>query len=478
MPNRDHTSNESEEWSLGETAAFVGLTAAVTAAGAYMYFNYKTATPTQYLVKIGPFIKGVHMSKKTMRWPMQQITPVNIAPTTVEFSLKTSSSEYIEYHLPITVTFSPANPESDPEAFKLYATQMSDFTAKEVITIVDNIVHGEVRVNTANMTVKELFSDKGKFRSLVVEKVADEFKRFGVVIHNINVAEMFDVEPNTYFYDLRQRELSKAKADSVIAMALNDAESRKKKAEYQSDALKTENIQAGIQVEYAKKLSLEQIEAKKQVQLETLAMEKQIALYKQAADLETQRAEELVKMNVAQEVFISKSQGEATAEIRKAEGDATAKIRKAEGDANSIKLIAEAKLYSDTKAAEAVQLMLEAQAKGFQAYMTACRDNPDLGQFYLGLKQGLYDSNGLMAHISSETAKAVNHVAKDVHIWNTNNGSNPDGSTSSPVSNVIQDLIKSMPNLLEVITNQTNIKPPVWMPHISKTPKIPPPFEQ
>lgn len=124
-----------------------GLTAlGVIATLALAASRYKVARPNEMLVKTGLGLKQkLQLSRSTVAWPFQRVSPISVAPWTVAVNINGMSHERVPFKLPIVVTVGP-NTEVE-QALMLYAEKLSQKDPEEVHHLVRDIIAGRSHLN-------------------------------------------------------------------------------------------------------------------------------------------------------------------------------------------------------------------------------------------------------------------------------------------------------------------------------------------
>ncbi len=148
--------------------------------------RYRAARPDEYLMKSGMGIKAEIVVKNTFQWPFQRVTVVTLAPRNFSFTLHCISRDLVPFDLPVVFTIGPYDPLLDMEGFLRYASKMSAMTGRELQEVVLGVIHGQVRVYAAGLTVMEMFSDRDSFKLHVQERIAKELVSFGLQVFNGN----------------------------------------------------------------------------------------------------------------------------------------------------------------------------------------------------------------------------------------------------------------------------------------------------
>ena len=61
------------------------------------------------MVRTGPMIEGISISKKAFQWPFQTANILEMAPSNYSFNLQAMSREKMEFILPGVFTIGPKN---------------------------------------------------------------------------------------------------------------------------------------------------------------------------------------------------------------------------------------------------------------------------------------------------------------------------------------------------------------------------------
>lgn len=438
---------------------------ALAASIAFFATRFRSVPANQYFAKTGFLVNGVHVSRKTFLLPFQKLSVINLDPINYHFLGNNMSKEFVPFSLPLIFTVSPIHPEEDANGFIRYATRLGNLDHEAVKNIIGGIVHGETRGFVGSMTIQEIFSDKEAFRNNVVERVQKDLEQFGLKIHNANIEEMHDTEGNSYFSNLKRKALEEANTQSRIFVSEAQKEgdigeknrevtTRRERAIMEADAQQTEKKESQRVSEYTKDLAiamivnkrmeeLSKIEAYQTTENKRIEVESELNRRRQQEELERLRTKDVITATA-----------EAEALIKTSEAGATVIKIKADADAIAMKTRAEAEFFANCKQAEAIRLQLEAQASGLERLYEVSRTNPELASFYLALEKGLFSPHGIYSVIADKQAEAIRGLEPKIHIWNTGEKDN--------YANVIANLTKTLPPILDVVQEQTGIKLPAW----------------
>lgn len=418
----------------GTAATIVtALGAPIAAIGATMWSRYYISKPHQLMAKTGLGIKDITISKNTFRWPFQQITTISLHPTTYDFHLTTMSLEKLEFVLPISVTIGP-NP--DETLCIEYVRRLEDIGEK-FDKVIMGILEGEIRILASTMTVEDIFNKRDVFKTIILEKIQDEFDKVGLKVYAVNAKELADGRDSKYFSNLRQKKLSEAENSAKISIAeankLGDIGHKENEvlARQQIAALEAETVQR--ENENRQKIAKSNADLVV-VQQESLQREQVAAI------TSTMTAE--LKRNDMQKLLESQRM-ETETEKRRADEmsqtivDAEKHIAEAEGIATAIKTKSDAELYDNKNKAEAINATFAAQAEGLEKLRVSLGSDSDTLIQYLMVDKNLYRD------LADASAKAINGLKPKITVWNT-------GAEST---NGMADIVKMIPPMASAVSD-------------------------
>ena len=156
--------------------------------------NYHITNPDEKLVRTGLFIAkdedghAIEISNSALCLPFQRVHVVDCKPKTYNFHLHNMSKGKVEFELPISVTFAPIH--TDEKLLKTYCRMMLGQGEEERQDQVQDILQGEIRVLTANLTIEEMFSSRKKFHDDVIVHCQKDLKQLGLYIVNMNIEKI------------------------------------------------------------------------------------------------------------------------------------------------------------------------------------------------------------------------------------------------------------------------------------------------
>lgn len=133
---------------------------------------------------------------------------------------------------------------------------------------------------------------------------------------------------------------------------------------------------------------------------------------------------------------------------------------------------AEATLYAEKQAAEAVTVKAEAsyfaKKKEAEAMKEMAKAYGHMSEV-LGGPQGLLQymmlQNGTYEKLAHANAAAINGLQPKITVWNTGDSA----GSSSDGSGAIRNIMQNLPPLLSTIHDQTGISPPGWLAQMGPT---------
>ncbi|GAQ86846.1 hypothetical protein KFL_003150110 [Klebsormidium nitens] len=369
----------------------IALAAAVGGFACFAYYRYHVCPPSQYLVKTGLGIKDMAVARKTLQLPFQEVRTFNMAPLNYTFHLHNMSSEMVPFHclsaqekVAMSFTIGPKDPAEDLAAFKTYATKMGDLDPAKVEATIGGVIHGETRVFSAGLTIREMFEDREKFKRTVSDKIQQDMNAYGLKIYNANIAEMADQDEKTrYFQNLRQKALEGANTEMRIQVAearmqgdIGERERQSRAAQevahIKATIVEKQNENAQRVAHSEKELAVVRAECERARLLTEIDVS--MATDKRKAELET----EVDRARTAQQVAYLQA-----TQVAKTIAAAESAVKEAEGQAEATRRLADAQLYAARAAADGALAAFEAQADGLSRLLAASEQRPDLAKFQL-----------------------------------------------------------------------------------------------
>lgn len=271
--------NREERERLVKIAGYA--TAATVGIGGLAFYcarNWRAARADQFLVKTGLLVngpRGMNVSRRFLRLPGQVVEPVSMSPRSLYFDLSCLSKQYLPFDMPVTYTVAPFDPNSgdvftgtdqdgkdktwtSDELFRNFAERMAHLSREEFATTILGVVHGETRVQAAQMDIDAINDDRDAFRHTVTANIQKSLLPLGVRVTNANIAELKEKERTGQMGYLKARERKKL-ADAVerseIDVKDREADRRQNVALLEAKTITSENEQAQIVAESRAKLA-------------------------------------------------------------------------------------------------------------------------------------------------------------------------------------------------------------------------------
>lgn len=426
--------------------------------------SYQIAKANEYIVKTGLKIDNIAISKKTMKWPFQTVSRINVMPLNYEFKLEAMSSEKLEFLIPCTWTIGP---KLDTESLVKFATLMSD-PRINLAKFIESIIEGETRVITAGQSIESIFNNRNIFKEDITRGAAKDLDQFGMFIYNANIKELDDVPGSEYFVHIRKKAIAEAKNNAIISVAgenykgeIFEAETERnkriRKAELETEYLVYENEKKVVQSkstadtaikqsQYAQEQGIANAESVQNVNIRTAELQRDLESVKILQNTEKLKSELFSKANV--EALVTERT--AAAMKYKANQETDAELYKLEqiaaGNKYKVNQETEAELYRLEQIAAGNFKTLEMQANGLKELYAVHGD----GEFIL---KYLLIETGQLEKLARVNAEAIQGLQPKINYWNTGSG----------VGNPLMDLAQNIPPLLDVVFKQNGLKPPSFL---------------
>lgn len=420
------------------------------------FTRYRTSKANEWLVRTGLGIKDIQIGKKFFQWPFQNIAYINMNPVSYKFKINAMSKEKMNFEFPSVFTVGPKN---DSESLIKYSRYILNQSTEDIDRLIEGIFEGESRTAASNLPIEDIFTGRTNFKNEIVKKVQEHIDQFGLEIYNANIEELKDSESSNYFISLSQKIKAEAENRAKVEVAEQnklgeigskerEGETRQRTSIIESETTQVENqrkqeiIKSTAELE---KIRAEQdfiikqamIKAENEALITKLSLEKEVEVKRSLMEIEKQRASDL-----------SSTQVKAEMEAKKAEGESKSIKIKADAQLYSEQKNAEAKLYAKQKEAEGINAIYSAQAEGFKKLIDSFGGNPQALISYTMMDKGIYEK------LAESNAKAIQGLNPKITVWthDASKGMEP-----------IQNLAKGVIPLLDTIENQTGYKLPEWI---------------
>ncbi|KEQ99731.1 hypothetical protein AUEXF2481DRAFT_61943 [Aureobasidium subglaciale EXF-2481] len=439
-----------------------------------MVWGYHAAEPNSYLVITGAGVKGLKLTKKAMVWPFQKVTKISVTPFHFTTDLQAMTSEKLQVCLPAVFTIGP---KDDEESLMKYAGLMTDGSSDTLVpnrehiqAIIMGIVEGETRSIVSEITMGELFQQRGIYRRRVVEHVQSELTQFGLHIYNASIKELRDM-PGSHYFEFQSKKahegaMNQAKTDVAAARMQGDVgEARNvgttkqeiakinaytavQETERKIEKAKADSKFKSQEIEIERQLNIERIQAERAAELRDADLQKGVQESKALMELERMRATHVTKAKVAKE---SAAQ-DADAQLYKAR-------QAAEANAFQQSKTADLELYTIQKQADALYVRHEREAAGIIQLATAYEKLSSVLGGPAGVRDWMMLQSNIPVQLAKANAEAIRGLQPKINVWTTGAQDGSAADSFAPIRNIMQ----SLPPLFSTIQDQTGMLPPAWM---------------
>ena len=396
--------------------------------------------------KVGTDENGQPRSAKCIHGGAAFIMPViqayqylDLTPISMNVDLKNAlSKQNIRINVPSRFTVGIS---TEPGVMQNAAERLLGLKLIEIQELARDIIFGQLRLIIATMDIEEINADRDKFLVAISKNVEIELKKIGLRLINVNVTDITD--ESGYLEALGKEAAAKAVNDAKksVAEKNRDGEIGQANAQQEQRVQVSAANAAAIEGENRAKVAVAQSEAVRRereaeaLRQATAAEAVQSAKAKQEAYAAQQEAEmtraELEKATQKADVIVKAEIAKEQAEIA-AEAEAEVTRRKARGEADAIfaKMEAEAK---------GQQEILTRQAEGMKKIVEAAGGDANAAVKLL-IAEKIED-------LVSIQVEAIKNIKIDkITVWDSGKGA--DGKTST--ADFISGMMQSVPPLNEL----------------------------
>ena len=388
-------------------------------------------------------------------WPVfQDYGYISLRPMQIEVNLSNAlCQQNIRINVPSVFTVGVS---TKPEIMGNAAERLLGQPPDAIAELAKDIIFGQLRLVIASMTIEAINADRETFLRAVEDNVAEELKKIGLDLLNVNVTDITDESGyidaigkraaaeaiNKAKIDVAEEErkgsIGAAEADKQkrVAVSMANAEAAAGEAEAERDrriavkqadatATQGENLSA-IEIAKSNAVRAEQeAEAYRKAEAARKVADAKIEESQFLAEAEAQKArakmeEERQRAEVIVQAEIERKKIEIAAEA-----EAAKRRREARGDADAIfaKLEAEARGNFE---------ILNSKANGYRAIVDACA-NADAASKLLLIEK--------LQDIVALQTEAIRNIRIDkVTVWDNGSGKNGKTSTADFLSGMVQSL--------------------------------------
>ena len=406
--------------------------------------------------------KCIHGGAKFV-WPVvQDYGYISLRPLQIAVNLDNAlCKQNIRINVPSVFTVGVS---TSPEIMGNAAERLFGQSPEAIAELAKDIIFGQLRLVIASMMIEEINADRETFLRAVEANVAEELKKIGLELLNVNITDITD--ESGYIAAIGQRaaagainkakvdvaeeqrkgsigaaeankleRVAVAKAEAEAASGEADADRERRIAVKQADSTATqgENVSA---IEIAKSnatRSEQEAEAYRRAEAARQVAAAQIekAKYEAEADAQVSRAKMEMERQRAEVIVpaeIQKSQIEIAAD---AEAEKLRREAKGEADAIYAKLEAEARGNYE---------ILKAKGEGYRAIIEACENDSNAASKMLLIEK--------LQEIVALQTEAIKGIKIDkVTVWD-GGGKTADGKTTT--ANFLSGMLQSLPPLHDV----------------------------
>ncbi len=396
--------------------------------------------------KVGSDASGKTRSAKCIHGGAAFIVPVlqsyqymDLTPISISVDLKNAlSKQNIRIDVPSRFTVGIS---TEPGVMQNAAERLLGLKLSEIQELAKDIIFGQLRLVIATMDIEEINTDRDKFLVAVSNNVEIELKKIGLRLINVNVTDIND--ESGYIDALGKEAAAKAindakksvaekNRDGEIGQANAHRDQRINVAAADASAINGENT---AKIEIAQSEAIRREKQAESLRIATAAEAVQAAKAKQEAYIAQQEAEEtraqLETATQKADIIVKAQIAKEQAEIQ-AEAEAEVLRRRARGEADAIF----AKMEAEARGARE---QLEQQAQGIRSLVTAAGNDPDAA-----VKLMIADKLETLTRIQVEAIKNIK--IDKVTVWDA--GKNAEGRTGT--ADFLSGMLRSVPPMGEL----------------------------
>ena len=342
------------------------------------------------------------IGRGVLKWPFID-TANSLTLKVIDIDVKTAipvpTADFIGVRVDATVN--AKIPSDNPEMLKVAAQNFLNMDTKDIASILQPVLEGNIREIIGRMELKAMVGDRQKFAQLVKENAEPDLRALGLEIKTFNVQNFIDdqnviaslgIEMETTIK--KQASVAKARNEQTIREEVAAAESAANSAEVASktEIAERENILRIKRAQLKQESDARQAEAdvaykiqeeeqrktleQKTVDAEIARAEREAELQARQVEIEKERLEAEISKKADAEKYAAQQhadaelyrrQKEAEAEKAEIQAQAEAKLIQAQRDAEAEKARAEAAKFAKEQEAAAIQAVGEAEAKAIEA---------------------------------------------------------------------------------------------------------------
>ncbi len=391
------------------TVVMIALGVAIFAIAILVAGYLKAPPDTAYIIS-GPMKKRILIGKAGWRLPFfERVDKLSLSVMQVD--VKTSEAVPTNEFINVTVDgVANIKISSNPELLKRAAESLLGKTRQELVTLVTQVLEGNMREIVGSVGLKEMVQDRQGVAKKITENVVPDMEKLGIEVVNFNIQNFKDgagTIENMGIDNVEQirknAQIAKANAQRDIAIATSNAqqeanavkvEAEKKIAE-QNAALAVQQAEMKVRADTKKAqadaaYSIQQENQRKTIEIakteadiarrekEAELAEKEIAIKERELDADVKKQADALKYQSEKQAEAALIQRQREADARKYEALKAAEAKRAEAEALRYAMEQEAEgiRAKGLAEAEAIEKKAEAQKKMGEAsvlemYLTA-----------------------------------------------------------------------------------------------------------
>ncbi|MBE7086124.1 MAG: flotillin family protein [Clostridiales bacterium] len=355
----------------------------------FFFLGYLKAPPDTAYIITGLGKRRILIGKAGWRMPF--ITRVDkLSLSVMQVDVKTSEAVPTNEFINVTVDgVANIKISSDPELLKRAAEALLGKTRQEMVTLVTQVLEGNMREIVGSVGLKEMVQDRQGVAKKITENVVPDMEKLGIEVVNFNIQNFKDAAgtiENMGIDNVEQirknAQIAKANAQRDISIATSKAqeeanavsvESEKKIAEQNAD-LAVQQAEMKVRADTKKAdadaaYSIQQENQRRIVEIaktnaDIARREKEAELAEKEIAIKERRLEADVKKQADAEKY--QMEKEAEAELIKRQKEADAREYEAKKAAEAKKAEAEALRYSMEQEAEGIRAKGLAEAEAIE----------------------------------------------------------------------------------------------------------------
>ncbi len=374
-----------------------GIIAAVVAIVLLFVIGYLKAPPDTAFIISGLGKKRILIGKAGWHFPFfERVDKLSLGVMQVD--VKTSEAVPTNEFINVTVDgVANIKISSNPDLLKRAAESLLGKTRQEMITLVTQVLEGNMREIVGSVGLKEMVQDRQGVAKKITENVVPDMEKLGIEVVNFNIQNFKDAAgtiENMGIDNVEQirknAQIAKANAQRDIAIATANAEQESnavkveanKKIAEQDAALAVQQADMKVMADTKRAeadaaYSIQQENQRKVIEIaktnadiartekEAELMEKKIAIRERELDAEIKKQADAVKYQTEKEAEAELIKRQKEADARQYEAQKAAEAKKAEAEALRFAMEQEAEgiRAKGLAEAEAIEKKAEAQKK-------------------------------------------------------------------------------------------------------------------